>query len=283
MKILVPRKETWLAASLDYIDKKKRLFVTRSQQRQQHNGSINLVQSGQEDDSVEDRLLGARPAENGEFPYQASLRVGTGHICGAALIGKKHVLTAAHCLHALRDIDTEYVSVLVGTNDLRLKDGTAYPVRKMTYHPVHENEKKRALPVNETYDPTSMMILDLAMRDHVTSSLYGLIVIHDMKGVHFGHALQMTPGVIKRLVHTWQGYPNRLNSLDYVNAPTHVNVILSVFKRFMSKKLGERMHVHPGDGKSLLQKLSPDLLPKELGGSDSDYATLKSNIVLRNI
>ncbi|KAL7301807.1 hypothetical protein TKK_0005417 [Trichogramma kaykai] len=121
-----------------------------------------------------------------------------------------------------------------------------------------------------------MMILDLAMRDHVTSSLYGLIVIHDMKGVHFGHALQMTPGVIKRLVHTWQGYPNRLNSLDYVNAPTHVNVILSVFKRFMSKKLGERMHVHPGDGKSLLQKLSPDLLPKELGGSDSDYATLKS-------
>ncbi|XP_023314019.1 chymotrypsin-1-like [Trichogramma pretiosum] len=96
---------------------------------------------GQEDDSVEERLLGARPAENGEFPYQASLRVGTGHICGAALIGKKHVLTAAHCLYALRDIDTEYVSVLVGTNDLRLKDGTAYAVSKMTYHPGYVEKK----------------------------------------------------------------------------------------------------------------------------------------------
>jgi hypothetical protein len=119
------------------------------------------------------------------------------------------------------------------------------------------------------------MVLDLAARDHVASSLYGIVAVHDMTGVQLSHALQMSPGVVKRLVHTWQGYPNRIRSLEYVNAPAHVNVVLNIFKRFMSKKLRQRMHVHRGDGKAVLKKLSPSVLPRELGGTEEDYDTLK--------
>ena len=125
-----------------------------------------------------------------------------------------------------------------------------------------------------------MMLLDLATRDHVNSSIYGIVAIHDMLGVQFAHGYQMTPKVIKRLVHTWQGYPNRVRSLEYVNAPTHVNVVLNIFKKFMTKKLSERVHVHSNDGKTLLESFPRDILPKELGGTESDYHTLKSKICI---
>ncbi|XP_001604950.2 retinol-binding protein pinta isoform X2 [Nasonia vitripennis] len=121
-----------------------------------------------------------------------------------------------------------------------------------------------------------MMLLDLAARDHVEASLYGVVTIHDMTGVQIGHAFQMTPSIVKRLVNTWQGYPNRIRSLDYVNAPMHVNVVLNIFRKFMSKKLRQRIHIHSGDGKSLLKKISPSVLPTELGGTDGDYESLKN-------
>lgn len=121
-----------------------------------------------------------------------------------------------------------------------------------------------------------MMVLDIAARDHIKSSIYGIVAIQDMIGVQLGHALQMTPAVVKRLVDAWQSYPNRVRSLDYVNAPAHVNVVLNIFRQFMSKKLKDRIHVHSSDGKSLLKKISPSILPVELGGTEADYDTLKS-------
>lgn len=123
------------------------------------------------------------------------------------------------------------------------------------------------------------MLLDLAAREHVHSSLFGIVAIHDMTGVQFAHALQITPSIIKRLVSTWQAYPNRIRSLDYVNAPTHVNLVLNIFRRFMSKKLRQRMHVHRGDGRAIVKKVSPSVLPSELGGTEGDYESLTSELM----
>ncbi|XP_014212091.1 retinol-binding protein pinta [Copidosoma floridanum] len=120
----------------------------------------------------------------------------------------------------------------------------------------------------------SMMLLDLAVRDHVSSSLYGIVAIHDMTGVQLGHALQITPTIISRLVDLWQSYPIRIRSIDYVNAPTHVNLVLNMFKQFMSKKLKERMHVHQGDGRMIIKKISMGVLPYELGGTEENYELL---------
>merc|ERR1711890_164373 len=44
------------------------------------------------------RIINGVDAGHGEFPWQISLRFGRyGHICGGTLIGKQHVLCAAHC------------------------------------------------------------------------------------------------------------------------------------------------------------------------------------------
>ena len=36
-------------------------------------------------------------------------------------------------------------------------------------------------------------------------------------------------------------YPVRTKSLDFVNAPPHVNVVLSIFRQFMTEKLRQRV------------------------------------------
>ena len=36
-------------------------------------------------------------------------------------------------------------------------------------------------------------------------------------------------------------YPMRPKSLDFVNAPPHVNVVLNIFRQFMTEKLRQRV------------------------------------------
>ncbi|XP_011307961.1 alpha-tocopherol transfer protein isoform X2 [Fopius arisanus] len=114
-----------------------------------------------------------------------------------------------------------------------------------------------------------LMILDLALKDHVSASVYGISAIFDMTGVSLDHALQMTPSVIKRLTHAWQGcYPLRIQSLNFVNAPVYVNLVINIFKSFMDEKLKSRTLVHKGSSKEFFETKVPQrLLPEEYGGS----------------
>ncbi|KAJ8668281.1 hypothetical protein QAD02_009944 [Eretmocerus hayati] len=45
------------------------------------------------------RLTNDLKAEPGEFPYTASILRFGDHLCGAVLISKRHLVTAAHCIH----------------------------------------------------------------------------------------------------------------------------------------------------------------------------------------
>ncbi|KAF7992352.1 hypothetical protein HCN44_001677 [Aphidius gifuensis] len=113
-----------------------------------------------------------------------------------------------------------------------------------------------------------MMILDIATRSNVSTSLHGVIGIFDMTGVTMSHGLQMTPSVIQKLVHSWQGcYPLRIHSLNFINAPIYVNVVLNIFKKFMSKKLQSKVFIHMKSSKKWSNNLAIDLLPIEYGGN----------------
>ncbi|XP_054258513.1 retinol-binding protein pinta-like [Macrosteles quadrilineatus] len=119
------------------------------------------------------------------------------------------------------------------------------------------------------------MILDLAIEQDESVSVYGVCAIFDLTSVSLGHARQLTPAMIKRAVHAWQDcYPVRTKSLDFINSPSYVNVILRIFKGFMREKMRNRVHVHGYDLQSLHQVVPPSVLPQEYGGSSGTVQDL---------
>ncbi|KAK7792213.1 hypothetical protein R5R35_000493 [Gryllus longicercus] len=119
------------------------------------------------------------------------------------------------------------------------------------------------------------MILDLVLEEDESVPVKGVVAIIDLQGVSLGHALQLTPAVIKKAVHTWQDcYPVSPKRLDFINAPMYVNVVLNVFRKFMKDKMRKRVYVHSGHLNNLHKEVPKSILPKEYGGSDGCVSEL---------
>ncbi|QZY29968.1 S1 family peptidase [Nocardioides coralli] len=92
-------------------------------------------------------IVGGSHAEEGEFPFMASIqdkgRDGTdGHFCGGSVIGSRWVLTAAHCL-----VDTKPHQIQVGVGRADIDDlsaGQTLSVDRIIVHPDYET--------TDTYD-----------------------------------------------------------------------------------------------------------------------------------
>lgn len=120
------------------------------------------------------------------------------------------------------------------------------------------------------------MILDIATRNNETVSIHGVITVFDMTGVTLGHGIQMTPSIIQRLVHSWQAcYPLRILTMNFVNAPIYVNVVLNVFRYFMTRKMRARLRVHTRGTEDFFKTIPSRILPTEYGGT---AGTLKNLI-----
>lgn len=114
------------------------------------------------------------------------------------------------------------------------------------------------------------MVLDLLLHLDESISVYGIVAIFDMKNVTLGHALQLTPSLIKKTVESWENYPCRPQLLEFVNAPAHVNFVLNVFRSFMSEKMKSRVKI----SKQEIQLARFVNLPSDLGGTGDSYAEL---------
>lgn len=62
-------------------------------------------------------IVGGMPADYGQFPHQALLKIDDSYVCGGSLIGSKWILTAAHC--ALEWVSIDYFILLGGKTYFR--------------------------------------------------------------------------------------------------------------------------------------------------------------------
>jgi len=84
--------------------------------------------------------VGGRPAHEGEFPYEVSLRrtYNNKHFCGGTLINPNHILTAAHCMYYVWGgvLPPIVVYVVAGQRNLTLNSNSiTRNVSKIIIHP----------------------------------------------------------------------------------------------------------------------------------------------------
>ncbi|KAJ8965222.1 hypothetical protein NQ314_004292 [Rhamnusium bicolor] len=120
------------------------------------------------------------------------------------------------------------------------------------------------------------MILDIAAMQYERAQIYGITAIFDMTGVNIWHAKQLTPNMIKNAVFAWQNYHCSPKQLEFINAPLYINVVLNIFKNFMSEKIRKRVRVHFRGVNSLHEIVDKNILPPEYGGSGESMKDLIS-------
>lgn len=80
------------------------------------------------------RIVGGKDAEEGQFPYQISLRttLQRAHFCGGSILTKRFLLTAAHCTQGAY-ANPRNIYAVVGALR-RLSGGVSVKLNKITAH-----------------------------------------------------------------------------------------------------------------------------------------------------
>uniref|UniRef100_A0A0C9QI25 Ttpal_3 protein n=1 Tax=Fopius arisanus TaxID=64838 RepID=A0A0C9QI25_9HYME len=86
------------------------------------------------------------------------------------------------------------------------------------------------------------MIMDFLLLKDDRLNVAGQISVLDLTGSRLEHASQLTPSLMKKTVMAFQeGYPIKTKTLHFVSPPPTFDVLFSVFKTFMNKKLKDRV------------------------------------------
>ncbi|XP_025268977.1 retinol-binding protein pinta isoform X2 [Camponotus floridanus] len=158
--------------------------------------------------------------------------------------------------------------------------GICLPLRKL------DNKGRMIILIRPMHNPNiftiadalkaSSVSIDLALRDSVEASLYGLVIIIDLQYATLRHLAQIRPGILMNMVHAWQGcYPIRIQLLNYVNTPKSAEFIMMLTRYFLSDKLKQRLHIYTHKTThECFTNISANILPVEYGGTDGTIQEL---------
>ena len=99
-------------------------------------------------------------------------------------------------------------------------------------------------------------------------------LIIDMNNVTLSHATTLSPRAIKKLVYCWKNYSTKPVRFDFINAPSYVNIVLDIFKRFTSDKMKSKIFIHYSGYESVFNHIPRDIFPEEYGGKTQSIPQL---------
>ncbi|XP_045713211.1 putative serine protease 42 [Phyllostomus hastatus] len=132
-------------------------------------GPLKVVEFTSACGQVLSKIVGGEEVEEGEWPWQVSLRISGRHVCGGTLITEQWVLTAGHCIFRRRDY-----SVKMGDRSVFQEiTSVVVPVKSITVHPrfttvgtIHHDLALLQLnyPVNFTFTIFPICIPDVTFK-----------------------------------------------------------------------------------------------------------------------
>lgn len=123
------------------------------------------------------------------------------------------------------------------------------------------------------------MVTEMAVKYYPAASVYGCAVFIDVANPTVRHAVQMRPQIIKNIVHAWQScYPIKIQSINMINAPEYVEIVVRIFRSFMTEKMQNRLHVYTQRTmQNCFKDIPANILPVEYGGTDGTCEELTGN------
>lgn len=87
-------------------------------------------------------IVGGMSTVPGEFPYQCSLHVDNGHMCGCSILSMTKILTAAHCLYNI--VSPPYTNLIIRTGSIDHSQGNAHVVKSAKIHSKYQPFMKKS-------------------------------------------------------------------------------------------------------------------------------------------
>lgn len=151
----------------------------------------------------------------------------------------------------------------------RDKDGRSIYLVKMGKVDANTTSAKEQAQIDQ-------MWFESVLEDPETQAT-GISVIIDMSGYSWKLFRWITPTVLKMTGKTAEIYPCKEFVYHIVNTSFWVNATAKLFWPFLSQDIKKQIKFHFENWPSLHEHISPDVLPKEYGGTGSDIDFEKLN------
>ncbi|XP_066591876.1 chymotrypsin-2-like [Prorops nasuta] len=133
-----------------------------------------------------EKLVNGRNVYTREFPYMVSIREHNSHFCGGAIIDRRVIATAGHCLLHLVGKSLDSTTVVVGSNSLSY-GGKAYKLAKVIIDEKYTEPKNHVwkndigviilasdIEFNNDVQPIKLASKDVRVNEYATISAWGM-------------------------------------------------------------------------------------------------------------
>lgn len=108
--------------------------------------------------------------------------------------------------------------------------------------------------------------------EYPVTQICGITSIVDLKNLSWSHIFHTSLSSIQCFISASQDcFPIRHKAIHVINNTSLFSILFSMIKRFLSKKMVDRIYFHGDNLESLHQYVSPNVLPREFGGTQGTF------------